>query len=303
MNERVGTSPSTSVLTALTLLGFASNSLLCRTALLLDAIDPVSFTTLRLSSGAAALALLRWVASKRSASPGANDQAASVGANGEASKRSVNLGSALALFCYALGFSLAYERIHAGVGALLLFGAVQVTMLGSGLRRGSRPRVNEWLGLGIALLGLGLLSLPGWSEIEMTGTLLMLGAGVAWGLYSLRGRQNRSPLTSTSSHFAWAASLSLLVSVGTAAHATFSATGIALAVTSGAIASGLVYAVWYSVLRYHTVVRAALLQLLVPVLTLVGGIILLDESLTWRTIVAAVAMLSGVVLALARPSN
>src|SRR5229473_7406150 len=161
--------PRTLLLTLLALIGFAANSLLCRRALGLGLIDPASFTSVRLLSGAAALAL---ILALRGGSPVAGG----------------SWVSALALFAYAAAFSFAYVRIGAAVGALLLFGAVQATMLGWGLFRGERPRAAEWAGLAVALTGLVALVARGLSAPDPIGAALMITAGVAWGVYSLRGR-------------------------------------------------------------------------------------------------------------------
>jgi drug/metabolite transporter (DMT)-like permease len=211
-------------------------------------------------------------------------------------------GSALALFAYAAGFSLAYVRIPAGVGALLLFGCVQATMLGTGLVRGERPRPLEWAGLLMALGGLVGLTTPGTTAPDAMGAALMAGAGVAWGVYSLRGRGSKNPLAATAQNFLLTGPLVLALSAASAAvhgapHAT--AQGVTLALASGALASGAGYSLWYAALPHLTATRAAIVQLLAPVLAAAGGVLLLDEKVTMRLVGAGAALLCGVLLALA----
>jgi len=272
------------VLTVLALVGFAANSLLCRAALAGGGrlIDAASFTGVRLVSGALVLGLLLRLRGGR--------------------YQGGSWGSALALFAYAAGFSLAYVRIPAGVGALLLFGCVQATMLGTGLARGERPRPLEWVGLLLALGGLVGLTAPGATAPDFVGAALMVGAGVAWGGYSLRGRGSTNPLAATANNFLLSVPMALVllaVSVGVrgAPHAT--TRGVVLAVTSGALASGVGYSLWYAALPHLTATRAAIVQLSVPVLAATGGVLLLGEQLTVRLVGAGLALLCGVLLALA----
>ncbi|MFL5357116.1 DMT family transporter [Archangium sp.] len=275
----------TAALTVLALLGFAANSLLCRAALGDGAwrIDAASFTTLRLVSGALVLGLLLRAR------------------GGGGGVRRGSWGSAVALFAYAAGFSLAYVRISAGVGAVLLFGCVQATMLGVGLFRGERPRVLEWVGLAMALGGLIVLRLPGATAPDPLGATLMAGAGVAWGVYSLRGRGNADPLAATAGNFLRSVPLTLglsalaLLTLGRP-HATPS--GVGLAVASGALASGVGYSLWYAALPHLTAMRAAVVQLSVPVVAALGGVLLLGESLTARLVGAGSALVGGVLLTL-----
>jgi drug/metabolite transporter (DMT)-like permease len=273
----------TATFTVLALIGFAANSLLCRAALENGAwrIDAASFTSLRLLSGALVLALLLRV-------------------RGGGARRG-SWGSALALFAYAAGFSLAYVRIPAGVGALLLFGCVQATMLGVGLFRGERPRPLEWLGLAMALGGLLVLRLPGATAPDPLGATLMAGAGVAWGVYSLRGRGNADPLAATADNFLRSVPMTVALSVlGLLTLEAPRATpmGVGLAVASGALASGVGYSLWYAALPHLTAMRAAVVQLAVPVVAAAGGVLLLGETLTVRLVGAGSALLCGVLLAL-----
>jgi drug/metabolite transporter (DMT)-like permease len=275
------------LLASAALVGFAANSLLCRLALAPRSIDAASFTLVRLASGALVLALLARLA--RQEGPRA------VGGS---------WAGAAALFAYAAGFSFAYLRLGAGTGALVLFGAVQLTMLGWGIFRGERPGPSVFLGTAVALAGLVVLTFPGLSAPDPLGAALMAAAGISWGVYSLRGRGGTNPLATTAGNFArsvpFAVGLSLASLAAAAPHA--SPRGLALAVASGAIASGVGYSLWYAALRDLTATRAAVAQLVVPVLAAVGGVLVLDEHLTGRLVGAGTLILAGVALALARPA-
>ncbi|MCL4806221.1 MAG: DMT family transporter [Thermoanaerobaculia bacterium] len=273
--------PRTLGLTAAAMAAFAANSLLCRAALGPGLVDAATFTSVRLLSGALVLALL--VRLTRPAARVARD-----------------LRAAAALFVYALAFSLAYTRIPAALGALLLFGAVQVTMVGRGLAAGERPGRAEWAGIVLSFGGLVALTLPGLRQGDPGGALLMVGAGVAWGVYSLLGRSSRGdPLAANATHFATAVPLALLVSLASAGFGApkLSAPGLGLAVASGALASGLGYAVWYAALRGLSSTQAALVQLSVPPLAALGGVLLLGEDVTLRLALSAAAILGGIALA------
>jgi drug/metabolite transporter (DMT)-like permease len=273
----------TAFLTAAAMAAFAANSLLCRAALAPGHADAASFTTLRLASGALVLALL---ARPRARRPPAERLA---------------WGSALALFAYAILFSLAYLRIPAGTGALLLFAAVQLTMVGAGLRAGERPRALEWTGLAVSLGGLVWLGLPGLARPDLVGSALMLGAGVAWGAYSLRGRRTGDPIVANAASFARAVPMALAASAAfalrDAPHLTLA--GAALAVASGAITSGLGYALWYAALARLSATRAAIVQLAVPPLAALFGVLALGESLSLRLTGASMLILGGIGLAVA----
>ena len=269
----------TALLTAAALIGFAANSLLTRGALGHDWSDAPAFTIIRLATGAATLALLVRARHTPSAEHG-------------------RWMSALALAGYAVAFTLAYTRIGAGIGALLLFGAVQVTMISTGLLRGERPLGRDWLSVALASAGLVWLTLPGTTAPNITGALLMLAAGACWGAYSLAGRTSRDPLAATSGNF-WRATL-----LGTAALAflvdTSSLTwrGALLAAVSGSLASGVGYTLWYAALPSLSAWRAALLQLSVPVITALGASFLLAEAIPSRLLVAGVLVFAGVLLSL-----
>jgi drug/metabolite transporter (DMT)-like permease len=280
----------TTALTAAALVAFAANSLLCRAALAPKLVDPASFTSIRILSGALMLFVLTKVLPSRENAPS--------GASG-------NWISAAALFAYAIGFSLAYVRIGAGVGALILFGTVQITMVSWGLFTGERPRIGEWLGLGVAVLGLAVFMLPGAHAPDLLGTGLMIVAGVAWGVYSLRGRKSSRPLLATADNFLRAVPFALAVSalawVASSAFGPFHWTpqGVALAGTSGAIASGLGYCLWYLALPRHSATRAALVQLLVPFIAAFGAVVVLGEAVTVRLLGGGGIVVVGVAMAIA----
>ena len=264
-------------LTLLAMLAFAGNSLLCRLALKDTGIDAASFTAVRLVSGALVLALLVRLRGGSAASQG-------------------DWPSGLALFVYAAGFSFAYLTLTAATGALLLFAAVQVTMIGVGLWRGERLAPLQMAGFAAACAGLVGLLLPGVQAPSWSGAVLMIAAGAAWGVYSLRGRGARDPLAITAGNFWRAAVFSAVLSAVFLARTSADALGLALAVASGAITSGLGYAVWYTALRGLTATVASTVQLTVPVITAVGAVLWLGESLTLRLVLASVAVLGGVAL-------
>ncbi len=271
------------------MVAFASNSLLNRFALGAGSIDAASFSTIRIASGAVMLTAL--VALRRR---GVDQR-----------PRRHALASAAMLFLYAAAFSFAYLRIGAGTGALLLFGVVQTVMYGSAIARGERPGPIGWLGLALAAGGIVALVAPGVTAPDPIGALLMATAGIAWAVYTLRGRGGTDPLGATAVNFLWAvpmaAALELVavVSPGSSVHADRG--GVALAVVSGAVASGLGYALWYSVLPRLTGIQAGIVQLAPAPLAVVGGLVLLGEDITLRVIAASVLVLTGVGLGLAAP--
>ncbi len=279
----------------LALVGFSSNSLLCRAALAGHGrrIDPASFTSVRLVSGAVVLALLVFL------------RAPLVAPNGEAPRGRASLTSALVLFGYAICFSLAYVRIHAGAGALILFGFVQTTMIGWGLLRGERVRVREALGLCLAIGGLAVLTAPGATAPDPLGAASMALAGVAWGVYSLRGRSSTDPLGATAANFARSVPMTLAASLVLAVleRPHYTRAGVALAVASGALASGVGYSLWYAALPALTALRAAVIQLCVPVVTTFASIALLGEQASLRAAGAAALVLGGVLIAIVRPRS
>lgn len=268
------------LLTALAMIAFAGNSLLCRMALAHTGIDPATFTSVRLVSGAIVLWLI--VNVKR-------------GRNGAAGSWT----SGFALFAYAAGFSFAYVSLSAATGALLLFGAVQTTMIGFGLWKGERLRGQQLAGLMLAVAGLLGLLLPGLSAPPPLAAGLMLGAGVAWGVYSLRAKGAADPTSLTAGNFAralpFAIVLSAIIFARQSAHLT-DARGIGLAIASGALASGIGYAVWYTALRGLNAAVAATVQLSVPVIAAFGGTVFLGEAISLRLLVTSIAILGGIAL-------
>ena len=265
------------VLTSLAMIAFAGNSLLCRMALRSSQIDPASFTSIRILSGAVVLFLV--TRTRRVSTVGSGDWS-----------------SALALFGYAAGFSYAYVDLPAGIGALLLFGAVQVTMVGYGLTTGERLVVRQSSGLVLALAGLVGLLLPGLSAPPPGGAALMIGAGVAWGIYSIRGKTKGDATCKTAGNFLRAAPLALGLNLAMLPSTRPATLGITCAVASGALTSGIGYAIWYSAIRGLKATQAATVQLSVPVIAAVGGIVFLGETLSARLLVASMAILGGVAL-------
>ncbi|MCC2961532.1 DMT family transporter [Massilia sp. IC2-278] len=272
---------ATLAFTAAAMLAFAANSLLCRLALLQGGIDPASFGAVRIVSGAIALALIvRWRA-------------------GGAKEAGGDWLSAAMLFAYVALFSFAYVNLAAGTGALILFGAVQLTMFGAALRAGERFAPLACAGLAVAALGLVYLVLPGVSAPPIVRALLMALAGVAWGVYSLRGRGALDPLGATAGNFLRAAPMALVLWMPFVGVAHADVGGILLAVASGAITSGVGYALWYTALRELSAMRAATVQLSVPVITAFGAVLFLAEPLSLRLVLASVAILGGIALVLA----
>jgi len=263
------------ILMTLTMIAFAANALLCRAALKQTGIDAASFTTIRLVSGAMMLWLV--VRMKNGTSSG-------------------NWWSAFALFAYAITFSFAYVTLPAGTGTLLLFGAVQATMIGQGIWAGERLLKLQLVGLVLALAGLIGLLLPGISAPPMAGSLLMLTAGVAWGVYSLRGRGSGDAIRVTAGNFLRAAPMAAAFSVLMYGRASVDAAGFWYAISSGALASGIGYAIWYTTLPSLKAATAASVQLSVPVIAAVGGIMFLGELLTLRLVLSSAAILGGIAL-------
>jgi drug/metabolite transporter (DMT)-like permease len=273
--------PRIAGLTALAMVAFAANSLLCRLALGAAQIDAASYTSLRLLSGA--LTLWAIVALSRRAGP--------VPEGG-------GWVSGVMLFLYAIAFSFAYLTLDAGTGALILFGAVQVTMIVIGFIEGHRPHALEWLGLISAFGGLVYLVSPGISAPAPLGSMLMAVAGIAWGIYSLRGRGSGDPVVATAANFARAVPFALIVSLLAVADFQVTDRGAWLAVLSGAVASGVGYVIWYAALKGLTTTRAAIVQLSVPVLAAIGGVLFLSEEITPRLIISSIVILGGIALAI-----
>ncbi len=267
-------------LVVLAMTAFAANSLLCRMALRNGAIDPGSFTAIRIASGAAVLWLIARLRDRTMTSAG-------------------SWWSAAALFAYAAAFSFAYVELPAAVGALILFCAVQVTMIGYGLWKGERIGRIQAAGLALAIAGLVTLLSPGLSAPSPGSAALMLAAGIAWGIYSLRGKGSGDPTIATAGNFLRAVPLAVILSLATLASASASAAGVLYAVASGGLASGVGYAIWYAALPGLTATKAATIQLSVPVVAAVGGVVLLGEAITPTLVVSSAAILGGIALVVA----
>ncbi len=270
----------TAGLTALALTAFAANSVLCRLALADPLIDPGTFTTIRLVAGAITLGAL--VRGRRTTS----------------TRSGTSWLPAILLFLYAVPFSFAYVSLSTGTGALLLFGTVQVTMILISLRREGRPHPVQWAGLVVAFGGLIYLLLPGVTAPSLSGAALMVVAGTAWGFYSFAGRGVPDPLAQTATNFARTVPMALVLLLLTWSGDRIAWQGALLAVTSGALASGVGYVVWYQALRGLSGMTAAIVQLTVPVIATAGGAVLLGESVTFRLGLAGVLVLGGIALAL-----
>lgn len=274
--------PRLIAVTTLAMLAFAGNSLLCRVALRDTAIDAASFTSIRLASGALLLAVIVRARNGRPAGGGSWTAAA-------------------CLFAYAAGFSFAYRQLSAATGALLLFGTVQTAMLSWGLSKGERLRPLQLAGLLVAVSGLIYMLLPGLAAPPIEGAAFMIAAGIAWAAYSLLGRGTQDPTAATAGNFLravpFAAALSLAVAFGT----TVDQTGALYAVASGAMTSGLGYVLWYAALPSLTAASAAVIQLSVPAIAALGGVVLLAEPLSNRLMIASATILGGIALTILRP--
>lgn len=277
------------ILVTLAMLAFAGNSLLCRMALKHTSIDAASFTTVRMLSGACMLWLVVRLRRGTGSTTGAEERGGG------------NWWSACALFVYATGFSFAYISMPAATGALLLFGAVQATMIGYGVVKGERMHKLQIVGFALALSGLVALMLPGLAAPSLRSSLFMLSAGVAWGVYSLRGKreQNRGasdPTQVTAGNFMRAVPMALVLSLLTVQHLSLDRAGLGLAVLSGALASGLGYAIWYRALPALKATQAATVQLSVPVLAALGGVVFIGEAVSAAMLLASSAILGGIAL-------
>lgn len=263
------------ILTLAAMIAFAGNSLLCRLALRQTNIDAGTFTVVRIVSGTIALWLITILRNGRF-------------------RRQGSWFSAGALFSYAAAFSFAYMTLTAATGALLLFSAVQATMIGWGLWKGEQLRPQQWLGLTLAFGGLVALLFPGLSAPPVLGSALMLSAGIAWGIYSLRAKIGGDPVSATAGNFLRAVPLVMVLGVAALPSARLDRAGIAYAILSGAIASGVGYAIWYTALPSLKAAHAATVQLSVPALAATGGIVFLGEPLTLRFLIASSAILGGI---------
>lgn len=270
------------VLTAIALLAFAANSVLARLALADGAIDAASYTGIRLASGAALLyVLLLW-------GPG----------TGGPRKMGGSWSGASSLFSYAIFFSIAYLMLGAGMGALILFASVQMSMLGWAVLKGDRPGLIEWAGIGLAVASLVYLVSPGLAAPHPLGTLLMALAGASWAAYSLIGRGSRFPLADTTGNFVRCVPVAVALAGFGLVSVPVSTEGVAYAVASGTIASGLGYAVWYLALPALSRVQASTVQLTVPAIAAAGGVLFIGETITARLALASIGILGGVAVAL-----
>lgn len=269
----------TILLTILALVAFAFNSILCRLALRGEAIDAAGFTAIRLLAGAAMLAVIL-----------------SISGNGSRIWRGGNWLSAIFLFAYAICFSLAYLQLTTATGALILFGSVQLTMMLTTVARGERPKFLEWIGSAVALGGLVYLVLPGLQAPRIENAALMAAAGIAWAAYTLRGKGSDDPRGDTAGNFLRTLPFAVILIALFWPNIHLSSNGIVLAVLSGAVTSGIGYAVWYRALRELSSTRAAVMQLSVPMLAAFGGVLLLGENLTIHLIAASILILGGVLV-------
>jgi len=268
------------MLTALAMIAFASNSIICRLALGNELIDPASFSTIRLVSGAVTLyIIIRLKRTTKQRHPG-------------------SWISAAMLFLYAIAFSFAYVSLNAGIGALILFGSVQITMIFVGIATGERPHILNWSGFFVALAGLIYLVLPGIEAPSFLGASLMTTAGVSWGVYSLRGMAISNPAAVTADNFLRSAPMAILASLCYIINLNVSAKGFLLALISGAVTSGVGYVIWYAALKNLSATRAATVQLLVPIIAAIGGVLLLSEQISFRLFLAGILIIGGVGLTL-----
>jgi drug/metabolite transporter (DMT)-like permease len=267
-------------LTTLAVFAFAANSVLCRIALREGTIDAASFSVVRVLAGAAMLLIIT--------RPGRRE----VFAQG-------SWRAAAVLAVYALPFAFAYTQLTAGTGALIMFGSVQITMIGASLASGERHTVTRWVGAATALLGLVILVLPGLTAPSPHSAALMTIAGVCWGAYSLLGRTTRDALSHTTGNFVRTSPLVTLAALLFVRGAHAEPVGIALAATSGAVTSGLGYVVWYAAVRQLSAMHAAIVQLAVPVLAAAAGVLLLSEAMSLRLVVSAILVLGGIAVAIA----
>jgi len=269
----------TSLLTGLALIAFAANSVLCRLALGNEAIDAPSFTGIRLLSGAITLFIILSI--KR-------------GNKGASSKGSWTAG--LMLFLYAITFSYAYLSVDTGTGALILFGSVQITMIMLSLVTGTRLHLTEWLGVIIAFTGFIYLILPDITTPSVNGFILMTVSGMSWGIYTLKGRSSKNPLMDTTYNFLRTIPFVALLAIFTMQNMSYSFEGIVLALISGAVTSGVGYTIWYIALSGLSSTQAAVLQLSVPVIAAIGGVVFVSEEITIRLIISATIVLSGILM-------
>lgn len=270
-------STKTLFFTVLALTAFAGNSVICRLALSLKAIDPASFTGIRLISGSLVLILLVSITKRK--------------------KNATVKGSwwsGVILFMYAIAFSFAYISLDTGTGALILFAAVQITMIAFALATGKKMNLKEWLGVLMAFAGFIYLVSPGVTAPSLNGLLLMTLSGIGWGIYSLRGKGSANALQVNAYNFLKTLPLVGIMLLFSLKQIQMTNEGIILAILSGALTSGIGYTIWYMALRGLTAVQASVVQLLVPVIAAAGGVIFLSEIINLRLILAAIMILGGI---------
>ncbi|MEM1141635.1 MAG: DMT family transporter [Pseudomonadota bacterium] len=276
----IAAAPKTLLFTVLALSAFAGNSILCRLALSDYAIDAASFTTVRLICGALTLSILIFVGTNK------RDRA----------RRNRSWKNGLLLFIYAAAFSFAYQYLDTGTGALLLFAAVQITMIGASLARGKHLSAKEYLGTAVAFAGLAYLMAPGVTQPSILGLVLMSMAGLAWGLYSLAGRGSTNPIADTGDNFTAAVPLAAALSLFFLSDVQLSTVGLILAGLSGGLTSGIGYVFWYTALPALSEIEAGVLQLTVPVIAALGGVLFASESVSLRLVVSSVLVLGGILI-------
>lgn len=267
------------LLTLFAMLAFAANSILCRMALGDQLIDAASFTTIRLLSGAVMLTLILVLQNSSLKYSLLFDVKASV-----------------ALFLYAICFSFAYIDLSTGTGALILFGTVQLTMIVIGVLQGDRPKLMAWSGIVVACSGLVYLVSPGVSAPSLPGTVLMATAGLAWGIYSWRGKGVTNPIAATTRNFIGTVPLTVVASLIFFSSVDMQLSGVILAILSGSLASGVGYVIWYAALPYLKPTSAAAVQLSVPMIAALGGVIFMSEPMTMRLNIASITILGGIAL-------
>jgi drug/metabolite transporter (DMT)-like permease len=269
----------TIILTGLALIAFAANSVLCRLALGNEAIDASSFTVIRLLSGTIVLLIIISITRKTTETSSKGSWAAS-----------------FMLFLYATTFSYAYISLDTATGALILFGSVQITMILLSLISGTRLHITEWTGVAVAFTGFVYLILPGVTTPSVIGFMLMTVAGIAWGIYTLKGRGSKSPLMDTTYNFLRTTPLVVLLAIFTINDINYSSEGIILALLSGGLTSGIGYTIWYIALGGLSSTQAAVLQLSVPLIAALGGVLFVSEAITFRLTISATMVLGGILI-------
>ncbi|MAG75484.1 MAG: EamA family transporter [Colwelliaceae bacterium] len=297
--------------TCLALIAFAANSVLCRLALKDELIDPAGFTIIRLVSAAAMFAVLLTFTNKKPVKLEATETTKEIFDETELQPtkltnsliKSLRLNdvklrcqSALSLFAYAIAFSYAYTLLDAASGALILFGSVQLTMIVASFRSGHRLKPLEWLGIALSFGGLAYLMLPSASSPSITGFALMAVSGIAWGIYTLSGKQSRQPFLDTAHNFLLTLPFVVLLGIITLATIEFTSFGALYALLSGVLASALGYTLWFKALPSLTATEAGVLQLSVPIITAIAGAILLSEAITLPLVISSTLVLGGIAL-------